>query len=126
MILLESNSKYYLTAQGLELAKKLFNNEIIKEVRDEQVKLIIDSREKKSSRDRNYFQSYFNSQNILNETRYLSLGDFLWIKNEKICKIIVERKQGSDLISSFFDGRYKEQKNRLSSLDSTVFYLIEK
>lgn len=125
IVLIESDHKYFLTEKGKNICLKLFlHDEIIKN--NEGCLLIIDSREKKSSKDRNYFQSYFNSKNIPNETRYLSLGDFIWINNEKICKYIVERKQCTDFISSIFDGRYREQKNRLKRFKNMkVIYLIE-
>lgn len=68
----------------------------------------------------------FNSKNILNETRFLTVGDFIWIKDEKVYNLIVERKQSTDFISSVFDSRFREQKNRLSGLNGfKVFYLIE-
>lgn len=125
LIYTESDLKYYLTKSGLDLCKILFKNEVLLDEGSSEVRIVIDSREKRDTRDRNYFQSYFNSRNIPNVTRFLSLGDFLWLKGEKICRCIVERKQCTDFVASISDGRYKEQKNRLSGLDMTVFYLIE-
>lgn len=125
LILCNSDSKYFLTDSGLELAKMLFNNETTNIENNNEITIVVDSREKKNNRDRNYFQNYFTSRNIPNQTRFLALGDFIWIKNEKLIDFIVERKQSSDFVSSISDGRYKEQKNRLISSGLNVFYLIE-
>lgn len=126
LIICNSESKYFLTDSGMELAKSLFFNEPkAVESQNNEIKLIVDSREKKSNSDRNYFQAHFTNKNILNETRFLALGDFIWIKNEKLIEFIVERKQSTDFVSSISDGRYKEQKKRLISLGLNVFYLVE-
>jgi len=66
----------------------------------------------------------------------LNVGDYAWIARERsnfglkprelVLKPIVERKRLDDLKSSVFDGRYKEQKIRLSSCGvNSVVYLIE-
>lgn len=121
----DSDHKCYLTQSGIELCALMFANDSFNVVEDNEVKIIIDSREKKSNRDRNFFQSYFSSKNIPNQTRHLVVGDFIWIKNEKVIDYIVERKQTSDFVSSISDGRYREQKNRLKNLGFNVFYIIE-
>lgn len=121
----ERNHKYHLTETGRELCCILFSDSPGSPPEDQEVKLIIDSREKKSGRDRVFFQSHFLSKSIPNETRFLCVGDFLWIKNENILGHIVERKQRSDFASSISDGRYREQKHRLKSLGMCVYYLIE-
>ena len=125
LIVCNSESKYFLTDSGMELANSLFSNETILIENNNEITVIVDSREKKNNRDRNYFQNYFTNKKIPNQTRYLALGDFIWIKNEKLIDFIVERKQSSDFVSSISDGRYKEQKKRLISLGLNVFYLIE-
>ena len=58
------------------------------------------------------------------EKKQLELGDIL-IYNEHI-KILFERKTKTDFISSIKDGRYREQKSRLLSLEDTkVLYIFE-
>ncbi|KAI5170325.1 crossover junction endonuclease MUS81 [Pancytospora epiphaga] len=129
LIYSEIKSKYILTEQGEELCKALFNRsvEIPIEfpIEDKGIKLVIDSREKRSHRDRGFFQSYFTEKGVENSTRYLGVGDFLWINEERILNYIVERKGGSDFGSSISDGRYREQKRRLRISNVHVFYIIE-
>lgn len=63
----------------------------------------------------------------------MPVGDFLWIcksKNSKehelVLPYIIERKRMDDLASSIKDGRYHEQKFRLSDCGLTnKIYLIE-
>ncbi|KAK0545508.1 Crossover junction endonuclease mus81 [Tilletia horrida] len=70
------------------------------------------------------------------EVRALELGDVVWIARKKesagtetdevVLDYVVERKRLDDLVQSIPDGRWKEQKFRLSlSGLSKVFYLIE-
>ncbi|KAL9933723.1 hypothetical protein V8E36_007381 [Tilletia maclaganii] len=70
------------------------------------------------------------------EVRALELGDVVWIARKKgsagtemdevVLDYIVERKRLDDLVQSIPDGRWNEQKFRLSlSGLSKVFYLIE-
>lgn len=64
-------------------------------------------------------------KNILVVDENLSLGDF--IVNESI---LIERKSLSDLASSIYDGRYREQSDRLMEFKQEnphmkVFYFIE-
>lgn len=82
------------------------------------VTIIIDSREKRCHKDRSYFQTFFSSRNIPYSTRFLGLGDFIWISNEVVLNYIIERKAGSDFVSSISDGRYSEQKRRLLLMNS--------
>ncbi|PWN51175.1 hypothetical protein IE53DRAFT_386468 [Violaceomyces palustris] len=76
------------------------------------------------------------SKGVAVETRALELGDALWIARRKggggaegdevVLDYVVERKRLDDLTSSIVDGRWKEQKFRLSSAGlSQVIYLIE-
>lgn len=125
LVCAEKGSKYCLAQAGHELCSILFSGSPDPPAEDQEIKMVIDSREKKSGRDRVFFQSHFLSNRIPNETRFLSVGDFLWIKNERVLGHIVERKQCSDLASSIFDGRYREQKHRLSALGMCVYYLVE-
>lgn len=125
LIHIEADSRCYLTDTGNVLCTTMFRDESFGTTDDQEVQIVIDSREKKSNADRVYFQSHFSKHGIPNQTRYLNVGDFIWIKNERVVDIIVERKQTTDLVSSISDGRFREQKNRLKSLGFTVFYLIE-
>lgn len=125
LIRISNDSKCYLTEEGAALCEVMFSNDTFNSVVDEEIKIVIDSREKKSNQDRNFFQAYFSSKGIQNQTRFLSLGDFVWVRNEKLIDVIVERKQTSDFASSVSDGRFRDQKNRLKSLGFTVFYLVE-
>lgn len=67
------------------------------------------------------------------EVRRLSVGDFLWIcrdESNKDCELvlpyIVERKRMDDLASSIKDGRFHEQKFRLSDCGlHNKIYMIE-
>lgn len=67
------------------------------------------------------------------EVRRLSVGDFLWIcrdeskkDHEIVLPYIVERKRMDDLASSIKDGRFHEQKFRLSDCGlHNKIYLIE-
>lgn len=67
------------------------------------------------------------------EVRRLSVGDFLWIcrsdsdkDNELVLPYIVERKRMDDLASSIKDGRFHEQKFRLSDCGlHNKIYMIE-
>ncbi len=65
------------------------------------------------------------------ETRKLSIGDFIWIARggggrELVLPYIIERKRMDDLRSSIMDGRYKEQKARMSQSGiANKIYLVE-
>lgn len=67
------------------------------------------------------------------EVRRLSVGDFLWICRDEFDKdvemvlpYIVERKRMDDLASSIKDGRFHEQKFRLSDCGlPNRIYMIE-
>ncbi|ELA41963.1 uncharacterized protein VICG_00980 [Vittaforma corneae ATCC 50505] len=125
LIQIDSDSRCYLTQAGSELCSAMFTNDSISTVEDQNIQIVIDSREKKNNRDRAFFQGHFSSKGIPNQTRYLNVGDFIWLKNERVVDVIVERKQTSDFVSSISDGRFREQKNRLKNMGFTVFYLVE-
>lgn len=125
LIKIDSDQRCNLTPEGTDLCSTMFLNDSFSNIEDHNIQIVIDSREKKNNRDRTYFQTYFSSKSILNQTRYLNVGDFIWIKNERVLDVIVERKQTSDFSSSISDGRFREQKNRLKNLGFTVYYLIE-
>lgn len=122
----EGRSKFYLTDEGRELATTMFANTSAVEEEEEEVTLIIDAREIKSRKSRLFFQEYFESKKVRHDTRILEVGDFLWIRGENVCGFIIERKKGSDFVSSIMDGRFKEQKNRLKSTGiKKIFYIVE-
>ncbi|UYI28332.1 ERCC4 domain-containing protein [Encephalitozoon cuniculi] len=121
----EGRSKFYLTDEGRELATTMFANTSVVE-EEEEVTLIIDAREIKNRRSRLFFQEYFELRQVKHETRVLEAGDFLWVRGERVCSSIIERKRGSDFVSSIMDGRFKEQKNRLrNSGIRRIFYVVE-
>lgn len=123
----EPNGRYSLTLTGTNLAERLFQAEISStNLQPDSIKLVIDSREKKSNKERTFFQSYFLEHGIDSCTRFLGLGDFLWIRNERILRHIVERKAGTDLIASLSDGRFREQKRRMRLFDLQSYLIAER
>ena len=58
------------------------------------------------------------------KVKTLDLGDLIFFKNDDPI-LIVERKTISDLSASIFDGRYREQKQRLFKSNCEFIYLIE-
>lgn len=94
--------------------------------------LIIDNREIRSQRDRDFFQTRLTSLKIECDVRPLSVGDVVWIAKHKktgkevILNYICERKRLDDLVSSIKDGRFQEQKNRLKKSGmKQLYYLVE-
>lgn len=104
--------------------------------------LLIDVREIRSRDDRNYLSERLSQLDIKSEVRNLELGDFIWIARkigsnnnvgnwtdteEIVLDTLIERKREDDLIASICDGRFKEQKHRISrSQLSSTFYLVER
>lgn len=84
--------------------------------------VIIDSRDSKFIKFIKLVDPEFNFK-----VRALSVGD-IKIKTNN-CMIIIERKTVSDLKSSFYDNRYRNQKKRLIELmhkkGERVYYIIE-
>ena len=117
------NNRWWLTDIGQTLCIRMGCSKSV-QLNDDTVYLVIDTREKKSRRDFLFFQKNLVNLNI--QTRQLDLGDFVWIKNEKLFKYIVERKQATDFVQSISDGRYKLQVKKLLKLrEFNVFYIIE-
>ena len=61
------------------------------------------------------------NSNIKHQKVKLNIGDFTWIARDKsskhddiILNFIVERKRMDDFCQSILDGRYKEQKVRIT------------
>ncbi|KAI9928910.1 hypothetical protein ASPWEDRAFT_49405 [Aspergillus wentii DTO 134E9] len=105
------------------------------------VQLVLDTREVRTSKDRDYISNELIKKGIHPEVRALELGDAMWVAKFKDPKFIsqygeegdevmldwiVERKRLDDLIGSIKDGRFHEQKFRLNrSGIKNVIYLIE-
>ena len=87
------------------------------------ITIIIDNREKQL---KTYFSEYENSEKYTFLYENLDLGDIIIKKNDKII-LVIERKTIDDLYSSIQDGRYKEQKIRLTNIFSKnqLLYLLE-
>ncbi|KAI8575381.1 hypothetical protein K450DRAFT_262153 [Umbelopsis ramanniana AG] len=100
-----------------------------------EVVLVLDSREIKSRRDRDYMRDMLHQRNVTVDVRSLELGDAIWVArqctddgpvDELFLDMVLERKRMDDLVSSIKDGRFKEQKYRLKkSAAKQVFYVIE-
>jgi crossover junction endonuclease MUS81 len=96
------------------------------------VELIIDNREVRSKHDRDYIQNNLSAANVTPQTRKLEVGDAMWIARshetgqEIVLDFIVERKRLDDLVSSIKDGRFHEQKFRLTKSGlKNVIYIVE-
>ncbi|OUM59897.1 hypothetical protein PIROE2DRAFT_46684, partial [Piromyces sp. E2] len=135
-----SPSKYYLTDEGVELAKRLYD--VMEQLGppntsnvpgEYEIILVLDNREVSTKTDRTYIQNNLALRGINCDTRPLVLGDVTWIAKEKklngieiILDHIIERKRIDDLVSSIKDGRFREQKNRLKNCGiNDVIYLVE-
>ncbi|KAL4907999.1 hypothetical protein BDW74DRAFT_189324 [Aspergillus multicolor] len=105
------------------------------------VQLVLDTREVRTSKDRDYISNELIRKGITPEVRALEVGDTMWVAkfhdptflrkygeegDEIMLDWIVERKRLDDLIGSIKDGRFHEQKFRLRrSGIKNVIYLIE-
>ncbi|KAG2175711.1 hypothetical protein INT43_001358 [Umbelopsis isabellina] len=97
--------------------------------------LVLDTREVKSRRDRDYIQDKLQQRGINVLVCALELGDVVWIAqkvndqgppDDLFLDFILERKRMDDLVASIKDGRFLEQKYRLKKAAAKqVFYLIE-
>ncbi|PKY54845.1 hypothetical protein RhiirA4_502602 [Rhizophagus irregularis] len=99
-----------------------------------EVILILDNREVKLKKDRDYIQDTLQQKGLKISVRNLELGDVIWVarkynsftQEEIVLDYIIERKRMDDLVSSIKDGRFREQKFRLSrSGIGQIIYLIE-
>jgi len=75
------------------------------------VTLIIDSREKRMNKDRDYFVKTLSNLGVNCENQTIRLGDMLWTATTDegevfVLDYIIERKNLDDLCHSFMDGRY--------------------
>ena len=96
------------------------------------IHLVLDSREVRCKSDRTYLQTELASKGVHVLTRPLHIGDALWIARhedsgtEIVLDFIIERKRMDDLVGSIKDGRFHEQKWRLTrSGVKNIIYLIE-
>lgn len=105
------------------------------------VELVLDTREVRTSKDRDYISNELIKKGVEPEVRALELGDAMWVAkfkdpaflsrygeegDEIMLDWIVERKRLDDLVGSIKDGRFHEQKFRLRrSGIKNVIYLIE-
>lgn len=105
------------------------------------VELVLDSREVRTQKDRDYIANELTKKGITPQMRALELGDAMWVAkckdpnflarhgeegDEVMLDWIIERKRLDDLIGSIKDGRFHEQKFRLRrSGIKNVIYLIE-
>ncbi|KAG8679660.1 Crossover junction endonuclease mus81 [Ceratobasidium sp. 394] len=100
------------------------------------IQLILDEREVKSTKNRDYILKGLQKRGVDAEKRALEIGDVCWVARSKdpidesraecVLDYIVERKRMDDLKSSMLDGRFHEQKFRLKHTGiSHVYYLVE-
>jgi crossover junction endonuclease MUS81 len=110
------------------------------------IRLILDTREVRTKKDRDYISDQLAERGVMALTRALPLGDVIWIAQinpshahllsgeeagedgvrEVMLDHICERKRLDDLIGSIKDGRFHEQKFRLTKSGvRNVTYIIE-
>ncbi|KAL0936559.1 DNA repair protein [Colletotrichum truncatum] len=105
------------------------------------VHLVLDNREVRALKDRDYMQEELSKKGVKPIVRALEVGDAQWIAkchdpnslscrggegDEIVLDWIVERKRLDDLVSSVKDGRFHEQKFRLRrSGVKNVVYIVE-
>lgn len=105
------------------------------------IQLVLDNREVRTPKDRDYISNELSKKGITPHVRPLEVGDAMWVAkfhdprflsrygeegDEVMLDWIVERKRLDDLIGSIKDGRFYEQKFRLHrSGIKNVIYMIE-
>lgn len=97
------------------------------------IHLLLDNREVRAKNDRDYIQNTLSAAGVTPLTRALSVGDAMWIARERalpnreiVLDHIVERKRLDDLVASIKDGRFHDQKFRLTKSGvRNVTYIIE-
>ncbi|KAJ3315932.1 Crossover junction endonuclease mus81 [Boothiomyces sp. JEL0838] len=94
--------------------------------------IVVDNREVRSLKDRDYFYTELQKLKLNVMRQVIEVGDFCWVAKVKdsteciMLNHIVERKKNDDLVSSIMDGRFKEQKHRLSRCGvENIIYLVE-
>lgn len=127
---------YYATGTGISSALKISLPTFsfaLWEPGSFSVRVIIDNREMKSQTERNFFGERLNAySDIQAEVRPLGVGDTIWLAvhnttgEEVVLGHVAERKRIDDLMSSIKDGRFHEQKYRLSRSGlKHVIYIVE-
>ncbi|CAE6433570.1 unnamed protein product, partial [Rhizoctonia solani] len=97
------------------------------------IQLVLDEREVKSVRNRDYMLEHLKGRGVNAIKRSLEIGDVCWIARpnddslgECVLDYILERKRMDDLKGSILDGRFHEQKFRLRHTGiSHIYYLVE-
>lgn len=97
------------------------------------IHLLLDNREVRAKNDRDYIQNALSAAGVTPLTRALSVGDAMWIARERalpnreiVLDHIIERKRLDDLVASIKDGRFHDQKFRLTKSGvRNVTYIIE-
>lgn len=97
------------------------------------IHLLLDNREVRAKHDRDYIANTLSSSGVTPIIRSLAVGDVLWIarehtapRREIVLDYIVERKRLDDLVASIKDGRFHDQKFRLTKSGiKNVVYIIE-
>jgi len=112
------------------VSQTLSNSPKCPPLREWQIILLIDIRERRNETDRQNMLSKLSRGGVRCEFRSLSIGDFVWIarrgETEVVLDCIIERKKLSDLSQSVIDGRYAEQRERLKLTRlKRLIYLIE-
>lgn len=81
--------------------------------------LVLDNREVREKRDRQYIQDGLEANGVTIETRALPVGDVLWLLRRRgqpasdddlVAGSVIERKRMDDLLASMKDGRLREQR----------------
>lgn len=106
-----------------------------------EVRLVLDNREVRTMKDRDYVREELSKKGVTPLVRPLEIGDAIWVAkcnvpgllpdhgpegDEAVLDYVCERKRLDDLISSIKDGRFHEQKFRLrrSGVQNGI-YLVE-
>ena len=111
----ETNEKLSSFKVALEDAKKWGKEENEKKKKNEQVKIIVDSREKNSK-----ILFYLKKEGIDLDFKQLESGDYILSD-----RVVIEYKKGEDLLSSIIDGRLFEQLGSLTNAYQIPVLLIE-
>ena len=97
-----------------------------------EVLLLLDNREVRTKKDRDFLKNQLVQAGVECDVRNLSLGDMQWVLRrprdgeEVMLNVLVERKNVRDLAMSIMDGRFNEQQFRLLHCGvRRVVYLVE-
>ena len=90
------------------------------------LKLIDTSNDNIVAGDTIYGPVKYNNIEFYYKISNLPIGDFIYKNNdESSIYYIIERKSISDLVGSIKDGRFRDQKERLSETKNDIIYIIE-